>query len=404
MSSDTLTIDGVGPMPVECPASVAELRDVVRRCATDGTAIYPVGGGTLLDYGTPPARPGIALSTGKLDQVIDFPARDMTITVQAGITVARLNEITKAERLWLPIDVPNPETATLGGSIAANVSGPRRYGYGTFRDYVIGVTLVNDRGEETKAGGRVVKNVAGYDLMKLYTGSLGTLGVITQVTLKLKPMPEAWASCLFFCGRHQLAQALELLHRTATRPSAISFAWFHQHDKTADHWAFVVVFEGNSEAVTWQQEQLRQELGASGIPAPDGNRGEGIGPEQNFGLESWIIFRANLRPSSAAGFCARAAESGNVALRCVAGGAVVRGGITADHYTMGDFARMLSNILEAANATDGNVLVERCPPEWKKSLAVWGRPPSDLALQKAVKRALDPNSVFNPGRFVTDAF
>src|SRR3954469_6415224 len=189
--SDTLTIDGVGPMPVVRPASAADVADVVRRAAADGTAIYPVGGGTMLDYGMPPARPGVALDLRSLDKVIDFPARDMTITVEAGVTIARLNEITRAEGLHLPIDVPNAESATLGGAIACNVSGPRRYGYGTFRDYVLGITTVNDRGESVSAGGRVVKNVAGYDLMKLHTGALGTLGVIAAVTLKLRPIPEA---------------------------------------------------------------------------------------------------------------------------------------------------------------------------------------------------------------------
>ena len=145
----------------------------------------------MLDYGLPPARPGVAVELRALDKVIDFPARDMTITVEAGITIARLDEITRAEGLHLPIDVPDPERATLGGAIACNVSGPRRYGYGTFRDYMLGITTVNDRGEEVSAGGRVVKNVAGYDLMKLHTGAMGTLGVITQVTLKLRPVPEA---------------------------------------------------------------------------------------------------------------------------------------------------------------------------------------------------------------------
>src|SRR3954454_14472916 len=183
-------------MPVERPASAADLADIVRRggpaCRSpaDGTAVYPVGGGTMLDYGLPPARPGVAVDLRSLDKVVDFPARDMTITVEAGITIARLDEITRAEGLHLPIDVPDPERATLGGAIACNVSGPRRYGYGTLRDYILGITTVNDRGELVSAGGRVVKNVAGYDLMKLHTGALGTLGVITQVTLKLRPVPE----------------------------------------------------------------------------------------------------------------------------------------------------------------------------------------------------------------------
>src|SRR5207248_8436268 len=110
--------------------------------------------------------PGVALSTAALNQVIDYPARDLTITVEAGITMQKLQETLAAENQWLPIDVP-PQ-ATIGGAIACDVSGSRRYGYGTLRDYVIGITVVNDRGEETHAGGRVVKNVAGYDFMKLH--------------------------------------------------------------------------------------------------------------------------------------------------------------------------------------------------------------------------------------------
>lgn len=168
--SESITIDAVGPMPVVRPTSAAEVGDAVRGCAAEGTAIYPVGGGTMLDYGLPPARPGLAIELRELDKVIDFPASDMTITVEAGITIARLAEITRAEGLQLPIDVPEPQRATLGGAIACNVNGPRRYGYGTFRDYVLGITTINDRGEFVLAGGRVVKNVAGYDMMKLHTG------------------------------------------------------------------------------------------------------------------------------------------------------------------------------------------------------------------------------------------
>jgi len=401
MTVDCLTIDGVGPMSVERPATAAEVCDVVRRCAADGTAIYPVGGGTLLDYGTPPARPGIALSTAKLDQVIDFPARDMTLTVQAGITMARLQQITTAERLWLPIDVPDPETATLGGSIAANVSGPRRYGYGTFRDYVIGITLVNDHGEETKAGGRVVKNVAGYDLMKLYTGSLGTLGVITQVTLKLKPMPEAWASCLFFCSRHEIANALDLLHRSATRPSVVGFRSVYHGDKTAQVWEFRIAFDGTSEAVDWQREQLRHELAALGFSIADCNRGEGIMPNLEVGTRARFVARTSLRPSGAPEVCGRVLEFTNVEVHGIAAGCVVRCAVAEDRWTVAEAGGLVENLTQSAQKAEGKVVIERCPPEWKKSLPVWGSPPSDLALQKTVKRAFDPKGIFNPGRYVT---
>src|SRR5262249_11945512 len=139
-------------------------------------------------------------------------------TVQAGITLTKLERLLATENQRLPIDVPQPDKATLGGALAVNVSGPHRYGFGTLRDYVLGISVVNDEGQEIKAGGRVVKNVAGYDLCKLYIGSLGTLGVITQVTLKLKPRPQEQAMVLVGCGTTALQSLLDEAHRSRTRP------------------------------------------------------------------------------------------------------------------------------------------------------------------------------------------
>ena len=214
----TCLIDDFGPLPVVPPSSVAEMGDFVRRAAAEGQAIYPVGGRTMLDYGLPPTRPGLVVDLRRLDRVIDYPARDMTITVQAGITVARLQEVLAGENQRLPVDVPCAEQATLGGALATNVSGPRRYGFGTLRDYVIGISVVNDEGQEVKAGGRVVKNVAGYDLCKLYIGALGTLGIISQVTLKLRPRPEEQALLTLGCSADDLEPLLDLLHHSRTRP------------------------------------------------------------------------------------------------------------------------------------------------------------------------------------------
>src|SRR6266852_7439154 len=218
---ETYTIDDFGPLSAAQPRSAAELCDLVRRAAAEGSAIYPLGGRTMLNFGLPPSKPGIAVDLSHLHQVLDFPARDMTITVQAGITIRRLQEITAAENLRLPIDVPLADRATLGGAIATNTSGPRRYGFGTLRDYVIGISVINDEGQETKAGGRVVKNVAGYDLCKLHVGALGTLGVISQVTLKLKPLPEHQTLIGVRCEEN-LATLLNRLHETRTRPVALT--------------------------------------------------------------------------------------------------------------------------------------------------------------------------------------
>jgi glycolate oxidase FAD binding subunit len=412
--SETITIDGVGPMPVVRPATAAEVADVVRRCAADGTAVYPVGGGTMLDYGLPPARPGVAVELRALDRVIDFPARDMTITVEAGITVARLAEITRAEGLHLPIDVPDPDRATLGGAIACNVSGPRRYGYGTFRDYVLGITTINDRGELVSAGGRVVKNVAGYDLMKLHTGALGTLGVITQVTLRLRPVAEYEGRIEFTCyDTDSMVQALEVLHSSETKPAMI-WAEIGRGDHIAKRWWTVRIrYETNKDAVEWQLEQIQKELTAAGVKysgvefarSPDA----GVRPGQR-SSDLKFVFGTGLRPSGLASISHWGWN--NEAVLSIWGSGYVWGSYhitdpgrwNESIVTESQAKTILSELTDMAAEYDGNVIIKRCPPEWKKSLPVWGRPPADLALQKAVKRALDPNNIFNPGRFVTDAF
>ena len=206
----------------------------------------------------------------------------MTITVQAGITVAALQALLAAENQRLPIDVPRPERATLGGVLAVNVSGPRRLGFGTLRDYVIGISTVNDEGQEVKAGGRVVKNVAGYDLCKLHIGALGTLGIISQVTLKLRPLPESKALVTFGCETAVLERLLDQLHATRTRPVCLDVlnqprplarSSATRMDLPEAPWVIVVGFEDNSEAVGWQVRQLLQEIAPGDIQGLEARAG-----------------------------------------------------------------------------------------------------------------------------------
>ena len=215
-------IDSLPLAETRTPDDEAALAALVGECYEQGTPMYPIGGGTSLNYGLPATAPGIGISLGKLNRVIDYPARDMTITVEAGITLDALAQTLAGERQWLPVEGAQPQVATLGGLMATAFSGPRRYGYGTMRDYVIGMTAVDGRGKAFKAGGRVVKNVAGYDFCKLLTGSLGTVGVISQVTLKVRPLPER--SALLVCNLRDDAVAERLLAAlidSATTPSAV---------------------------------------------------------------------------------------------------------------------------------------------------------------------------------------
>jgi glycolate oxidase FAD binding subunit len=411
---ETCQIDDCPPLPVLLPSTPAEVGDIVRRSSTENQAIYPVGGRTMLDLGLPPARPGVAVAVRNLARVIDYPARDMTITIQAGITLARLQELLATENQRLPVDVPRPDRATLGGALATNTSGPRRYGFGTLRDYVIGISAINDEGDEIKAGGRVVKNVAGYDLCKLYVGALGTLGVITQVTLKLRPRPEEQALAFLPSAEDRLDLLLDQLHKSRTRPVCLDLlnppaVRYINRQAGANlpeaFWAAVVGFEENEAAVAWQVRRLIQEIG-TGWPV-DVRVGQPAAPlwraltELRMLPDAVLTFKANLLPHAVAAFCRRAAALvDGLVLQAHAGSGIVLGHGGAD-LTLAQCQEKLKILAGQAAAAMGNIVLLRCPPSWKNSLPVWGAPRSDAALMRAVKEKLDPRRIFNPGRFLS---
>lgn len=413
--ASTCLIDEFGPVPVVRPSSVAELGEIVRQAGAQDQAIYPLGGRTMLGYGLPPTKPGFGVDVRGLATVIEYPARDMTITVQAGITLAALRDILRPENQRLPIDVPGADQATLGGALAVNVSGPRRYGHGTLRDYVIGISAVNDDGREIKAGGRVVKNVAGYDLCKLFIGSLGTLGIITQVTLKLRPLPEEQALVVLGCSMQGVGSLLEILHGSSTRPVCIDVlndaavrALNPQVGGILPESGCVVCvgFEEKRETVSWQVQQLIKELPAgtvSSLEARIGSTADALWKalvEFAAWPEAQLTFKANLLPSDTAGFLAQAAGlPDGLRLQAHAGNGIVIG--HADRTLTLERARAMLTMLQAtAAAGHGNIVLIRCPTAWKATLPVWGAPRGDLGLMRAVRDKLDPKRRFNPGRFV----
>jgi glycolate oxidase FAD binding subunit len=412
---ETTSIDDFGPLPVAQPHAVADLGDLVRAASAQGRAVYPLGGRTAFRFGLPPSKAGVAVDLRQLDQVIDYPARDMTITVQAGVTIDRLQRILAVENQRLPVDVPLADRATLGGAVATNASGPRRLGFGALRDYVIGISVVNDEGHETKAGGRVVKNVAGYDLCKLYTGSFGTLGVITQLTLKVRPRPERSLLLRRTCRADELSGLLAVLHTSRTRPAcvtvvntaaALALPRLEGESVFSSGWQLFVGYEDNRTAVAWQVDQLQRETSSLGSPIwkpwPADGTADLWRSLTDFPLAApaELTVKANLLPGGVADFCARADNlPERLALQAHAGSGIVvahvRGGLTLDR------ARVIVNtLLDAAAAAGGNMVLLRCPTAWKADLPVWGRPRGDLALMRQVKQRLDPRGVFNPGRFV----
>ncbi|GAC1473527.1 MAG: FAD-binding oxidoreductase [Isosphaeraceae bacterium] len=374
-----------------------------------GHALYPQGGTTALDYGGIPAAPGIAIDTRGLNRVIDYPAADMTITVESGVTLGSLRGVLAAENQRLVIDTPDQERATVGGVFATNTCGPRRFGSGRPRDQILGVSFVTSDGALVKGGGRVVKNVAGYDFPRLLTGSMGTLGIVTQLTLKVRPRPETSALVWVpIASAGSLGPALERLNTSGTRPMAIEvlnppaakFVGALIGLPTED-WALIVGYEDNASSVAWQVDRLMIELGRTHIVIREGVDAEPLWSaltDFQVAQPGSVRITASLRPSTVSDFL-QALDPTSWAVQAHAGSGVVHAHTLAERE-LEDLGTEIDRLRALAILDGGSLTVPRCPSSWKKRLKVWGDPRPDWVLSERVKRALDPLGVMNPGRFV----
>lgn len=392
------------------PESPTELADIVRAASADGTPVYPLGGETALNYGQPAKTPGIGLSLSKLARVIEYPARDMTITVEPGITISDLARTLAAEGQRLPIDAPDADRATLGGLIATNHSGPLRYSHGTLRDYVIGIAAVDGQGRTFHGGGRVVKNVAGYDFCKLLTGSLGTLGVITQVTLKVKPLAPATALVVCDVADWNTAERLLAgLVKSATTPAFVELlsgpAWL-QDIPGMGVARLLVGLEGTAAEVEWMQRTLTSELQSQGV------RPELLSEQASAALRQRliefpaeaaapIVLKAAVRPSNVTRFIEHIRNVDQQAsIQAHAGNGIVVASLP--NFTAADVSRQLIGKLQPeAMSLGGHVAVLACDATIDLTRqARWGSPGAAIDLMQAIKRQFDPADILNRGRFV----
>ncbi|MFO0903114.1 MAG: FAD-binding oxidoreductase [Pirellulales bacterium] len=409
---------GVASLPLARTVTAREINEVaatIRDAAATATPVYPWGGATSLDYGLPAKTPGVGLALNELTRVIDYPARDMTVTVEAGMTVAELARTLAAERQQLPFDVPRAGQATVGGVVATNWNGPRRYGYGSVRDYVIGISAVDGRGTPFKGGGRVVKNVAGYDFCKLLTGSLGSLGVITQLTFRLRPLVErtAWIGC----GVATLADAERLLASlvtSATTPTAIELLagpeWRGAARLAAcgpaQAWVLVQV-EGDEVETAWMIEQLKTEWHSEGVKNvvvwqdADASAWSSTLAEYSQQAASPLVVQGAVRPSGTTALVATLQQvDPEVSVQCHAGNGLVLGRFS--QFPAAGMSRAVVGGLQSAAAASGGSLVIVSNPSGQESTirAVWGVGGATYDVMTQVKRQFDPANVLNTGRFV----
>jgi len=401
------------------PSDRAGVEEIVRGACESGTPVYTIGGGTALQYGVRPTRPGLGLSLAGLNRVIDYPARDLTITVEAGVTIAELAARLATERQRLPVDIPQADRATVGGAVATDPSGPRRYLWGTLRDYVIGLKAVDGRGTTFSGGGRVVKNAAGYNLCQLLTGSLGTLGVMTQVTLMVKPMPETSALVARDVPDFDTAEELltELV-RTETLPAAIDFLAgpAHEDDAALSRESesavgrLVVGFEGTAAEVDWMVEHLgSQWRRSSGVSVTEirGDCRDRVWnrltefPAQALGDNGAVplVIDLHVLPSAMFDFIRRLVQiDPGGSIQAHAGNGVIRARFSPEP---GEVAALVSDRLRPAVAESGGAMVVLSYPagvELSRS-DVWGPAGAGAAVAQSIKHGFDPKGILNPDRF-----
>ncbi|HEY1575265.1 MAG TPA: FAD-binding oxidoreductase [Pseudonocardiaceae bacterium] len=381
-ATDADAVDGVAPRWVATPKSADEVAALLRACAEHDLAVVARGGGTKLTWGAPPARVDVVVDTGHLNRVVEHASGDLVVVAQAGVRLADLQQHLASARQRLALDETVPGS-TVGGVIAASPSGPHRMATGTVRDLLIGVTMVRADGQVAKAGGKVVKNVAGYDLGKLLTGSFGTLGVITEAVFRLHPVPAAgrWVSATV---AGDLGGVLGSVLTSKTVPAALEV------DQSLDGPPTVAVLvEGIPAGVEQRAAKVARLLG-------DAAEQSEIGPPWG-STYPWVAGGVALKLTcelSAVPDVLAAARDAGVSVRGSAGTGVLYGTVAPDRA-----AAAVAVLRPVCVARGGSLVVLDAPADVKSELDLWG-PVGGLELMRRVKDLFDPDHRLAPGRFV----
>ena len=412
------TFDGHVPKAVVLPASVQAMQDVLRFAAEADLSVTPAGAGTKLGIGNLPEKVDIVLATTRLNSVVEYEPADLTVTVEAGIRFAALQTVLAQHQQYLALDPPAADRCTLGGIVATNASGSLRLRYGAARNQVLGLRVVHANGTVVKSGGKVVKNVAGYDLNKLYIGAFGTLGIITEVTLKLSPIPayEAILTAGFQDVQSAVATGLRVV-RSQTLPMFVNL-FINLNIGTdvptsAEKPTLAVGFGGDPETVAWQLAQcqgIMEQNGTLSVTITEGESRVHLQktirefPARNIDTEN-VIVKVNLKRTDIAEFAAQVIDASwarDIQIMALLGSGILYLAIPVTSDT--DFhalANTLTQLRQAATAVRGNLIVETAPPELKQHIDVWGPVGDTLSLMQQVKAKFDAAGLLNPGRFVS---
>lgn len=428
------SLDALTPRTIYTPHDANELAQMLAQCNAEKRAVVPWGGGTLQHLGHPPTRYDAAICTTNLNQVIDYAYDDLTATFGAGMTLAEIERVLAEHGQFLPIDVPHPERATIGGVLATGMNGPLRLRYGPVRDFLIGNRFATVEGHVIKAGSKVVKNVAGYELHKVQVGAFGTLGILSEATFKVFPRPAAettlWAS---FDDLRDACAVISPLWRLPTPPLALELfdrATGAQVYKGAQgKWFIAARFGGptatiasarETSAQTAREHQARVEIVEEGmslwrtiadLPAQLRETQPGvtllrasIPPKELFAALRSILDLASIHQLAPPRLFAHAALATIYACSVdvdasphLARESAIARDDRIQETRMIAFVRALRAQLHERG---GHLMVVEAPTAIKAQAGVWGDVGPTLKLMQSIKRQFDPNNILNPGRFV----
>jgi len=404
-------VSGVQPKLVIEPGTERELADILRLANEAGLAIIPRGSGTKLSWGNPPSRADIILSTARLTEIIEHAWADLTVAVGAGCSIQQLQEALAQHGQRLALDPLWPEKATIGGILSTNDSGALRLRFGALRDLIIGVTLALPDGTLASSGGRVVKNVAGYDLPKLATGALGTLGVITRAVFRLHPLPHYSRSLSISTAQPKETEKCIL----AIQNSKLAHTLLQSHFSDEISPVSDILFEGTEAGLAAQESQLRNLVAPASVSEASSPTWTAREELWNFkDPESTAIAKISILPANLASTIQRIDGAARVhhlrwkALIYATGIGWLR--LESQAPALNDTAersrtalvqlRGALQLLRTELENQGSSLVALHTPEKIPTFDAWGEVGDALPLMKAVKHRLDPKNTLNPGRFV----
>lgn len=421
---------GAVPSAVVRPADADQVAEVLRFAAAEKLAVIPVGGGTKLGIGGVPSRYDIALDLSRMNRVLAYDPHDLTLGVEPGVRMEDLLRTLAEQKQFLPLAVPFLDRATIGGVVAANSSSPLRHAYGAARDFCLGMEFVTGGGARAKSGGRVVKNVTGYDLHKLLIGSLGTLAVITRVNFRTFPLfpaqgtfiatfhtaEEASEFCVTVAHSFLTPQIVEIADSGAGRFLYSSEAF---ENVAARSWSVILSVVGHAAVVgrhARELDRLASEANAeefSGLAEPESvSLLTRIREFPRLVLESApsaLIFRVNLVPGAIPSVLQEFREIANRLSFDLATLTRASGILCAafsppagSEAPAGLCAQLAKDVLQRNSGMEASAqsMLELCPPEVKRLVGdVWGPARPDLPLLKKVKNSFDPQNVLSPGRF-----